>query len=133
MQLEECIYLKKEVKNMTRKNREYNKIEIIKAMEQNPMFIDNHDNKEKDLIGLAEFVSESRELACCIEARYFSLNQCYMDDDRLHCSMMSIGGVLWGIGVHHVDEYNESVVFEGMKIRCIHLPDGTKVYPTVRV
>jgi hypothetical protein len=105
---------------------------IVKTMETNPVVIDNHTNKEEAITGLVEFNNSDNGLACCFDARYYSLNRCYIDnDEKLHCSTWSIGGVLWGPypDAEALKEYNESCIYDSAKIKCIHRPDGTKVYP----
>lgn len=105
---------------------------IIKMMEENPVVIDNHTGNEEAITGLVEFVNDSKLLACCFDAKYYSLNACMVDDDdKLHCSMFSIGGVLWGAypDDKQLKEYNAACLFESSKIKCIHRPDGSKVYP----
>lgn len=104
---------------------------MIKMMEMNPVVIDDHTGKEEKLTGLVEFNNPNKGLACCFDARYYSLNLCTLEEDRkLHCSQLSIGGVLWGgyPDVEQINEYNDSCPQDGGKIKCIHKPDGTKVY-----
>lgn len=107
--------------------------ELVRKMQENPVVINNHTNEETALTGLVEFVNPDKGLACCCDAVYYSLNLCYIDDKdgKLHCSQMSIGGVLKGAqpDSRQLKEYNESVISDGGKIKCIHLPDGNKVYP----
>ena len=104
---------------------------IIKMMEANPVVINNHTDKEDKITGLVEFVNSEKGLACCFDARYYSLNRCYINNGKLHCSTWSIGGVLCGAypDEEALKKYNESCIFDGGKIKCVHLPDGTKVYP----
>jgi hypothetical protein len=110
---------------------ENNKQKKIKAMEANPVVIDNHTDKPEIITGLVEFVDPEKGLACCFNARYYSLNACVIQDGVLHCSMASIGGVLWGAypDEEQLQKYNDGCIFESGKIKCIHRPDGTKVYP----
>ena len=105
---------------------------IIKAMEQNPVLINNHTDEEEGFIGLVEFNNEYKGLGGCFNARYFCINEVYINekDEKLHLSEMSIGGNLFGITSEDIDRYNESVIQEGGKIKCIHLPNGSKVYPS---
>lgn len=109
------------------------KNEIIKRMEQNPVVIDDHNNQPAEITGLVEFVNDEKDLACCFDSRYYSLNPCKLrtDTGELHCSMYSIGGVLMGPYPNEEDlkRYNDSCVLNSFKIKCIHRPDGTKVYP----
>lgn len=103
----------------------------IKMMEENPVVINDHTNAIEQLTGLVEFVSPDKHLACCFDSRYYSLNACTLEDDKLHCSMVSIGGVLFGAypDEKQLKTYNDYCLFESRKIKCIHRPDGTKVYP----
>ena len=100
-------------------------------MEENPVVINDHTNEVEQLTGLVEFVDIKKHLACCFYARCYSLNACTLNDDKLHCSTSSIGGVLWGAypDAEQIKAYNDSCLFESGKIKCIHRPDGTKVYP----
>ena len=105
---------------------------LVKKMQENPVVIDNHSNKPERLTGLVEFNNPYKGLACCFNAAYYSLNECYLKNDtELHCSQMSIGGVLWGAypDAEQLKEYNESCCQEGGKIKCLYRPDGTIVYP----
>lgn len=108
---------------------------IIKAMEQNPVLINNHTYDEEEFIGLVEFNNEYKSLGGCFNARYFCINEVYISDrdGKLHLSEMSIGGTLFGIEQKDIDKYNESTIQEGGKIKCIHLPDGSKVYPSSKI
>ena len=110
---------------------ENNKEKKIAAMQLNPVVINNHTNKPEIITGLVEFVDPEKNLACCFNARYYSLNACVIQDGVLHCSQMSIGGVLWGAypDAKQLKKYNDGCIFESGKIKCIHRPDGTKVYP----
>ena len=106
--------------------------ELIRMMEEHPVMIDDHTGLEEPLIGLVEFNNIYKDLGCCFDARYFSVNACEKDPDdgKLHCLQTSVGGVLWGIDTYSIDKYNENTIQDGGKIKCIHLPNGTKVYPT---
>lgn len=103
----------------------------ITAMENNPTVINNHTNAVEHITGLVEFVDPEKNLACCFNAKYYSLNACTIEDGVLHCSEISIGGVLWGAypDAEQLKTYNEGCIFESGKIKCIHRPDGTKIYP----
>ena len=93
--------------------------------------INDHTKKPEAITGLVEFVAD-KGLACMFDSMYYSLNLCYKDekDDILHCSQMSIGGVLWGIpDSKQLKEYNDSQIFNSGKIKCCHMLDGTTVYP----
>lgn len=110
--------------------------EIVLMMENNPTVINNHNGMEEKITGLVEFVDPYMGLACCFDSRYYSLNACYKDkNNKLHCSTSSIAGVLEGARPtpKQLAEYNTNMdIFEfnkTRKIKCIHLPDGTKVYP----
>ena len=104
---------------------------LISRMQENPEVINNHTNKPESITGLVGFSSPNKGLACCFDARYYSLNECYIHNNELHCSTMSIGGVLFGPypDEEDIQKYNESCIFESARIKCIHRPDGTKVYP----
>ena len=94
--------------------------------------INDHTKKPEAITGVVEFVAD-KGLACMFDARYYSLNLCYRDedDDKLHCSQMSIGGVLWGgrPDAEQLKKYNEGCCQEGGKIVCCHMADGTTIYP----
>ena len=112
--------------------RRTNKETLIKMMEENPVVIDGHTKKSETITGLVEFVNPDKQLACCWDARYYSLNACTLNkENKLYCSTCSIGGVLFGAypDAEALKTYNEGCLFEGGKIKCIHRPDGTKVYP----
>ena len=119
---------------LTREIERPGKEKLIKMMEQNPVVINNHTYKEEVITGLVEFVNPDKNLACCFDARYYSLNACLIDDEeRLHCSTSSIGGVLRGPypDAEQLKNYNDSCILNSFKIKCIHRPDGIKVYPAV--
>lgn len=106
--------------------------QIIKMMQENPVVIDNHTDKEEQITGLVEFKNPEMNLACCFDSMYYSLNSCYIGrDGKLHCSQSSIGGVLWGANPNseQLKNYNNSCFFEYQKIQCIHKPDGTMIFP----
>ena len=114
---------------MTKKERRNElKEKKIRMMLSNPVIIDNHDHKQKTITGLVEFTDGC--LACCFDARYYSLNACELQDGKLHCSTTSIGGVLWGghPSAEQLKEYNEAVMF-AKYIKCIHFANGDIVYP----
>lgn len=117
---------------LTIKTKNNSKEMIIKMIEENPIVIDNHNGKEETITGLVEFANPNKLLACCFDTSYYSLNACMIsDDNKLHCSMFSVGGVLWGAypDAKQLKEYNAACLLESAKIKCIHRPDGTKVYP----
>lgn len=107
--------------------------ELVAKMQENPEVVDNHDGDKLILTGLVEFNNECKGLACMVNALYYSLNDCYFDEDdnSLHLSTCSIGGVLWGgyPDAEQLKKYNESCCQEGGKIKCCHMADGTKIYP----
>ena len=108
------------------------KSQIIKMMKTSPVVIDNHNNKLKEITGLVEFNNPKTPLACCFDARCYSLNACTMDKNgNLHCSTISIGDVLWGAypDAEQLKKYNEDCLFDSGKIKCIYRPDGTIIYP----
>ena len=112
--------------------RKQSKEIIIKMMEENPVVIDNHTGKERPITGLVEFVNPDKLLACCFDVKYYSLNPCILDEDnKLHCVEYSIGGDLWSSypTEEQLRDYNSICEFDSQKIKCIHRPDGTKVYP----
>ena len=103
----------------------------IKIMEENPVVINDHTNKEETITGLVEFINPDKDLACCMDAMYYSLNACYINKNgKLCCSTYSIGGVLGGyVDSEALKNYNKSCLLESAKIKCVHCPDGTKIYP----
>ena len=105
---------------------------IIKMMEQNPVVVDDHCPRELQLTGLVEFNNPWKGLGCCLDYHHFCLNECYIseEDGKLHLSMASNGGVLYGITQKAIDKFNAITIQDGGKIKCIHLPDGTKVFPS---
>jgi hypothetical protein len=111
-----------------------NNIKKIEAMKLNPVVVNNHTGEEEEITGLVEFVNPEKGLACCFNARYYSLNACVIQDSKLHCSTMAIGGVLWGAypDSEQLTKYNNDQLFDGGKIKCIYRPDGSIVYPLVR-
>ena len=118
---------------LTCEGRRTKETKII-MMEENPVVINNHTGVEETITGLVEFNNSNKDLACCFNSRYYSLNACILDDDdMLHCSTFSIGGVLWGAypNAQQLKEYNKNCLFDSWKIKCIHRPDGTKVYPAI--
>ena len=123
------------VTTMKKKTREellqLNHEKKIKAMMLNPVVINDHTDEEEQITGLVEFNNPEKGLACCFDARYYSLNACTIEDGRLHCSQMSIGCVLWGAypDGDQLKKYNDSQLFESGKIKCIYRPDGSVVFP----
>ena len=107
---------------------------IINKMYENPEVIDNHTNKPEKIVGLVEFNNEEKGLGCMFDTYYYCINQCYIgDDNNLHCSTMSIGGVLWNGDAENLAKqlkrYNNEYLFEGGKIKCLHMADGSTIYP----
>ena len=104
-----------------------------KFMQQGQKVIDNHTGREITITGLVEFTNPNKGLACCLDARYYSLNKCYLHTDgKLHCSTYSIGGVLCGTPTSKsLKEYNENQLFDGGKIKCVYLPNGRIILPAV--
>lgn len=111
----------------------FDKENIIKMFQENQTVIDNHNDESITLTGLVEFKNPTRPLAGCMDARYYSLNEIYIEsaDKKLHLSQCSVGGVLWGAypDEKQLKKYNDDTIQDGGKIVCIHLADGTKVYP----
>lgn len=106
---------------------------VLKTMAKDgAVIINDHTDKPQAITGLVEFVAD-KGLACMFDSMYYSLNLCYKDDGdgKLHCSQMSIGGVLWGgyPDAKQLKEYNEGCCQEGGKIVCCHMADGTTIYP----
>lgn len=97
-----------------------NKImEILRK--DNFMIIDDHDNRERHLDGV--IVLNNGELAQFIYCMYQSLNALYIGEDgKVHLGMWSIAGTLMGT---KFKEYNESVLYDRMKINQIYYEDGT--------
>jgi len=107
---------------------------IINSMRSNNVVIDSHDGSEMPIVGLVEFNNQSKGLAACLDARYYSLNAIYLNDndERLHLSQMSIGGVLWGVPTSEkLKKYNDDAIFDGGKIKVVHMADGREIYPLV--
>ena len=108
---------------------------LVNKMQSAGMVINNHTNKPEKIIGLVEFNNEDKGLGCMFDTTYYSINQCYLDEDdnNLHCSTMSIGGVLWRGDsedlAKQLKQYNASQIFEGGKIKCLHMADGSTIYP----
>ena len=111
----------------------YNKQEIINLLITNKgAIIDNHDGREERIAGLIELKDNDLELGCAwIGTPYFSINPCYYNDDgNLHCGMASIAGVFCGdLTPENIKKYNDSCTFERMQIKCIHMTDGSVMYP----
>ena len=108
------------------------KTKKIKAMLANPVVINNHTGREENITGLVEFVNPEKGIACCFDARYYSLNACLLKEDGLHCSTVSIAGVLQGAypDADQLAKYNdEHQLFPGDRIKCIYRPDGSVVFP----
>ena len=106
---------------------------VLKTMVRDRgVIMDDHTSELELITGVVEFVAD-KGLACMFNSTYYSLNLCYKDekDDILHCSQMSIGGVLWGgfPDSKQLKEYNDSCCQEGGKIVCCHMLDGTTIYP----
>lgn len=104
--------------------------EMIKAMERNPAVINDEDKTMHYIIGLVEFNNPYKGLACCFDSYHYELNECALVNNVLHCSEITIGGVLHGIpDTEQLRRYNEDCFVHGEKIKCIHLTDGTTIYP----
>lgn len=57
-------------------------------------------------------------------SRYQSLNVVYLDDDgKLHLSTRSVCGVIYN-EPDNIIKFNDSVAFEGMKIKYVYFPNG---------
>ena len=115
------------------KKRSMDKETVLKTMARDRgVIMDDHTSELELITGVVEFVAD-KGLACMFDARYYSLNLCYRDedDDKLHCSQMSIGGVLWGgyPDAEQLKKYNEGCCQESGKIVCCHMADGTTIYP----
>lgn len=114
--------------------KETRNAELIKVMEELPVVINDRNKELEEISGLVEFANPEKGLACCFNTKYYSLNACKQDKlSRLHCTTISIGGVLWGAypDSEQLKRYNDDCLFEGGKIKCVHMADGTKVYPAV--
>lgn len=95
--------------------------EIIRDMHG---LYDDHGNwislDSGKVIGVVNFINEAKGCAIVLNAKYQSLNAVYLDDDfNLHISDTSIGGVFWGNEINEdtVKKYNDSIIFEGSKIK----------------
>lgn len=111
----------------------YNKQELINMMHENAVYINDHTGREEKLAGLIEFEGEKMRFGTAIDnTPYFSINDCYKNrrDGKLHCSTWSIAGTFVGdISPRNIRKYNESCGIERFRIKCIHMPDGTEMYP----
>ena len=109
----------------------YNKEELINMMLNDSNFVNDHTNETCKLAGLIEFEGEKMRLGTAIDnTPYFSINDCYKRDGKLHCSTWSIAGTFVGdISPRNIRKYNESCGIERFRIKCIHMPDGTEMYP----
>jgi hypothetical protein len=104
---------------------------IVKAAEKMGVVIDNNKNKIIPITGIVEFNNPYKGLSACIDERYYSLTQITIEDGILHTNGCDIGHVLY-TGYpksKDLDKYNEDCIFDGGKIKCVHMIDGTKIYP----
>lgn len=102
---------------------------LIAMMESSPVVINDHSGREIKLTGLVEFTDPKMGLACCCDYWLYCLNRCYgRNNGELHLSTTSIAGNMYGAypDSKQIKKYNNEHL---SKIKCIHRPDGTKVYP----
>lgn len=99
-------------------------------MEYMPVVIDC-DGKIREIAGLAEFIDSRKKPACCFDTGYYELRLCSMTaTGTLNCSSIVEGNILNGLpDPEQLRKYNEMCKIESYKIKCIHKPDGTKIYP----
>lgn len=113
------------VKIMCKRNIEV----LVKKMIEDKKLIDNHDESEKSILGLVQFNSRSKGLAAILDySGNYSLNEVYFDeeDNMLHLSMCSIGGILKGTPTEEsIRKYNNDCIFDGGKIKCIYWHDSS--------
>lgn len=104
---------------------------IDRMRKNNGQIINDHNDKEANIIGLVEFEDPTKGLACMFNAKYYSLNAALLCGNEIHCSQASIGGVLWGANpdAEQLKEYNDNQLFNGGKIKCCHMLDGSTIYP----
>ena len=106
----------------------YNNEEVAKMFLAGCVVYDDHcDGEPIEVLALAELEGKSKPL-CLItpNARYQSLNGVYIgNDNNLHLSMCSVGGVLVGeLSDESIKEYNEGCTFKSGHIRRIYFRDG---------
>lgn len=104
----------------------------IKMMEDSAIVINNRDSRRRFITGLVEFNNPNKGLACCFDSEWYPLYACIIGrDNKLHCSMFTIGEFLSGPypDEYQLKMYNDNCIVDNCKIKCIHRPDGTKVYP----
>ena len=92
--------------------------------EHNFMIIDNHDKQEKEIAGVGIFESSGGELTpvALFNARYYSTNELYLDnDDKVHLSICSVGPTV--IRANGIQKANDSQTF-GSGIRTAYWADG---------
>lgn len=107
---------------------------LVKVMRRNNgIIIDDHTGKKERITGLVEFEDPTKGLACMFNAKYYSLNAALLCDNEIHCSQVSIGGVLCGANPdpEQLKKYNDSQLFKRGKIKCCHMLDGSIIYPAV--
>lgn len=108
---------------------------LTKAVENNCMYIDDHDRKEKDMIGMVEFNNPHKGIGLIPAfSGYYSINSLYTGKDKkMHLSTASIGGVLCGIPTKEkIQAYNESCLFDGGKIKAVNLFTDGNLIMTLR-
>ena len=95
-----------------------------------PYVLDTHDNQNKKLIaiiefvsdkGLAAFINNDHQVQCLNAIRY------HFEEGNTHLSlsMMSIGGVLNSLTEKDIEKYNESCVFNSGHIKRVFFANGT--------
>ena len=106
-----------------------NKQDILNIFLNNNQLINDNDNSISEAVAIIEFNSDSRDFAVVEKLPFDSkgqvLNVVYLDkDNNLHLGTRSIGGTLYN-KINNVEEYNNSVSFDTMKIKNVYYPNGT--------
>ena len=106
-------------------------ISLIEVLSKNNgMIINDHTDKQVNIVGLVEFEDPTKGMGCMFNTSCYCINAAYYDDEdeMIHCSMRSIGDVLYGNTPKDLAKYNE---YNSSKIKCCHMLDGATVYPAV--
>lgn len=107
---------------------------IIKLMESSNIITDDRTNQPIELTGLVEFENPQKPLAACINNEFYSLNEVYLLRESgkfvLHLSQLPIGGYLDEAYPDRksIQDYNSKYISPSGIIRCIHRPNGTKIW-----
>ena len=57
------------------------------------------------------------------------LKGCYISDGRLHCNRVHVGDYCELSTPEEIKQYNEKIMSDYAKIKCVYLPDGRVIYP----